>query len=139
MLSQMLKNVREKHSLCYNISCFHRPVTNTMIITAGVNKEDVKKCISLIKKEISKMVKGDFKDSDIESAKVIGINALKEIEDYQSSIIKIFESHEYLNFDLLDERSLSIKNVTRDDVINLSKKIHLDTIYLLEGDVNEEN
>ena len=40
--SKLFKNVREKHSLCYNISCFHRPVTNTMIITAGVNKEDVK-------------------------------------------------------------------------------------------------
>lgn len=137
--SKLFKNVREKHSLCYNISCFHRPVTNTMVITAGVNKEDVKKCISLIKKEMTKMTKGDFKDSDIESAKIIGINALKEIEDYQSSIIKIFESHEYLNFDLLDERSLSIKNVTKEDVINLSKKIHLDTIYLLEGDTNGEN
>lgn len=137
--SKLFKNVREKHSLCYNISCFHRPVSNTMIITAGVNKEDVKKCISLIKKEITKMAKGDFKENDIESAKIIGINALKEIEDYQSSIIKIFESHEYLGFDLLDERSSSIKNVTKQDVINLSKKIHLDTIYLLEGDTVEEN
>lgn len=137
--SKLFKNVREKHSLCYNISCFHRPVTNTMIITAGVNKEDAKKCISLIKKEINKMAKGDFSDSDIQSAKIIGVNALKEIEDYQSSIIKIFESHEYLNFDLLDERSLSINNVTKQDVVNLSKKIHLDTIYLLEGDTIEEN
>jgi len=137
--SKLFKNVREKHSLCYNISCFHRPVTNTMVITAGVNKEDVKKCITLIKKEITKMSKGDFKDSDIDAAKIIGINALKEIEDYQSSIIKIFESHEYLGFDLLDERSLCINNVTKQDVINVSKKINLDTIYLLEGDTNEED
>ena len=137
--SKLFKNVREKHSLCYNISCFHRPVTNTMIITAGVNKEDVKKCISLVKKELAKMTKGDFKETDIEAAKIIGLNALKEIEDYQSSIIKIFESHEYLGFDLLDERSLSINNVTKEDVINVSKKIHLDTIYLLEGDQVEEN
>lgn len=137
--SKLFKNVREKHSLCYSISCFHRPVTNTMIITAGINKEDAKKCISLIKKEMTKINKGDFEDNDIESAKIIGINALKEIEDYQASIIKIFESHEYLNFDLLDERSLSINNVTKQDVINLSKKIHLDTIYLLEGDTYEEN
>lgn len=137
--SKLFKNVREKHSLCYNISCFTRPVTNTMIITAGVNKEDVKKCVTLIKKEVAKMAKGDFKDTDIEAAKIIGINALKEIEDYQYSIIKIFESHEYLGFDLLDERSLSIQNVTKEDVINVSKKIHLDTIYILEGDYNEEN
>lgn len=137
--SKLFKNVREKHSLCYNISCFHRPVTNTMVINAGVNKEDVKKCITLIKKEISKMAKGDFKDTDVEASKIIGINALKEIEDYSYSIIKIFESHEYLGFDLLDERSLNILNVTKDDIINVSKKIHLDTIYLLEGECNEEN
>lgn len=137
--SKLFKNIREKHSLCYNISCFYRPVNNTMVITAGINKEDANKCISLIKKEITKMNKGDFSNNDIEAAKIISINALKEVEDYQSSIIKIFESHEYLNFDLLDERSLCINNVTKEDVINVSKKIYLDTIYLLEGESNEKN
>ncbi len=136
--SKLFKNVREKNSLCYNISCSHKPVTNTMVITAGINKEDYKKCVTLIKKEINNMAKGDFTDSDVKAAKILALNVLKEIEDYQASIIKIFESHEYLNFDLLDERSSSIKNITKQDIINVSKKIHLDTIYLLEGENNEE-
>ncbi len=137
--SKLFKNVREKHSLCYNISCFYRAVSNIMIIQAGINKEDANKCISLIKKEMNKITKGNFDDNDVKASKIVSLSALKEIEDYQSSIIKVFESHEYLGFDLLDERSSSINNITKEDIINISKKIHLDTIYLLEGENNEEN
>lgn len=137
--SKLFKNVREKHSLCYNISCFNRPVTNTMIITAGINASDFKKCVSLIKRQLTKMSKGDFTDNDIEAAKITYINSLKEIEDSQNTIIKTFESHEYLNFDLLDERSRCILNVSKEDIVNLSKKINLDTIYLLEGEEIENN
>lgn len=137
--SKLFKNVREKHSLCYTINCNYRPVNNIMLINAGINSSDFKKCVNLIKKELSKMSNGDFDDNDIMAAKITYINSLKEIEDNEPSILKIFESAEYLGFDLIDERSKSILNVTKQDIINLSKKIHLDTIYLLEGVENEEN
>ena len=137
--SKLFKNVREKHSLCYNISCTHKPVNNTMVINAGINKNDFKKCLNLIKKEISKMSKADFLDADLEAAKITYINSLKDIEDNQPSLLKIFESNEYLGFDLLDERSKNIKNVEKQDIVNFSKKIILDTVYFLEGDKSEEN
>lgn len=136
--SKLFKNVREKNSLCYNISCTYKPVANIMMITAGINTEDFKKCLTLIKKEIGKMAKGDFEDKDLEAAKITYINSLKDIEDFEPSLLRIFESHEYLNFDLLDERAKSIQNVTKQDVINFAKKIKIDTIYLLEGGNHEE-
>lgn len=135
--SKLFKNVREKNSLCYSINCSYMPIFNTIIISAGINAADFKKCLSLIKKEINNMQKGDFQDSSIEAAKITYINSLKEIEDSEASIIRIFESHEYLDFDLLDKR-VDVMNVTKEDIINFSKKIQMDTIYLLEGK-NEEN
>ncbi|MEG2322654.1 MAG: insulinase family protein [Bacilli bacterium] len=134
--SKLFKNVREKNSLCYNISATYRPVSNLMIINAGINLDDFKKCLSLIKKEIIKMSKGDFSDDDINAGIITYINTLKDIEDFEPSLIKIFESLEYLNFDLLEDRAKSIVNVTKEDVINLSKKIHLDTIFVLGGKEN---
>lgn len=131
--SKLFKTVREKNSLCYNINCSYLPVFNTMIISAGINNTDFKKCLSLIKKEIVNMSKGIFTEEDINAAKKTYINSLREIEDNQASIIRIFESHEYLNFDFLDQRT-EILNVTKEDIVNFSKKIHLDTVYLLEGD-----
>lgn len=136
--SKLFKNVREKNSLCYNISCTYKPVASIMMINAGINTEDFKKCLTLIKKEINKMAKGDFEEKDIEAAKITYINSLKDIEDFEPSLLRIFESHEYLGFDLLDERASSIQNVTKQDVINLAKKIKIDTIYLLEGGNHEE-
>lgn len=137
--SKLFKNVREKNSLCYNISCSYRPVANLLVISAGINKEQFKKCVSLIKKEITKMAKGDFSENDLKAAKITYINSLKEIEDSPSSIIKTFESHEYLGFDLLDERKDNILNVTKEDIIKFSKKIFLDTIYILEGGKDEKD
>jgi predicted Zn-dependent peptidase len=136
--SKLFKNVREKNSLCYTINCSYMPVYNLMMIQAGINKEDFKKCLSLIKKEIKEMVNGNFESRDIQSAKVTYLSSLKEIEDSQGSIIRIFESHEYLNLDLLDER-VDIMNVTKEDIVNFAKKINIDTIYLLEGVIDEEN
>ena len=136
--SKLFKNVREKNSLCYSINCSYLPVFNTMIISAGINSSDFKKCLSLIKKELTNMSKGNFENEDLEAAKTTYINSLREIEDSQASIIRIFESHEYINFDLLDKRT-EVINVTKEDIINFSKKINLDTIYLLEGSQNEEN
>ena len=37
-----------------------------------------------------------------------------------------------------DKRREKINKVTKEDVIKLASKIHLDTIYLLEGEDNEE-
>ena len=85
------------------------------------------------------MGKGDFTDNDIESAKITYINSLKDIEDYQSSILRMYESNIYFNYDLLDERIENVKKVTREDIINLHKKINMDTIFVLEGENNEEN
>ena len=135
--SKLFKNIREKHSLCYSISCTYRPVSNLLLINAGIDSDKFKKCLNLIKKELANMTKGRFDDSDLQAAKTTYVNSLKEIEDSPSSIITTFESHEYLNFDLLEERMGNIANVTKNDIIKVGKKIHLDTIFLLEGEVNE--
>lgn len=131
--SKLFKNVREKHSLCYSISCTHRPVSNIMIISAGIDASDYTKCLNLIKKEIKKITKGEFNDEEIEAAKLTYISSLKEIEDSPANIVNIYESHEYLNFDLLEERMKNIFKVKKEDIIKLSKKIYIDTVYLLGG------
>lgn len=136
--SKLFKNVREKNSLCYYINCSYRPVANLMVITAGINKEQFKKCTNLIKKELNNMTKGNFSEEDINEAKTTYMNALEEIMDSPASIVRTFESHEYIGLDLIDERKSNIKNVAFEDVVNLAKKVHIDTIYVLEGGNNEE-
>ena len=136
--SKLFKTVREKNSLCYYISSVGQPLNSIMTIKAGIDKKDFKKALSLIKKEVYNMRKGKFSDDDIIKAKITYINSLKELEDSQDSLISLYAGIEYLNSDTLEDRFKRINKVTKADVVKLASKIHLDTIYLLEGEDNEE-
>ena len=135
--SKLFKNVREKNSLCYYISSQPFPLYSMLTISAGINKKSFKNTLSLIKKEIHNMKKGKFNNDDIIKAKVTYINSLKELEDNPNSLLGLYAGIEYLNSDTLEDRFIKINKVTIQDVVRLASKIHLDTIYLLEGDINE--
>lgn len=140
--SKLFQSVREKNSLCYYVSSSFKSVSNLLIITSGIDKKDYRKAVNLIKKEVKNMANGDFDDADIKKAVVTYINSSEAALDSPESIISNYINNEYLGFDLLDERIKKIETVTKDMVINFSKKIHLDTIFLLEGgdiDATEEN
>ena len=132
--SKLFKEVREKNSLCYSISSTHSGIANLEFISAGIDKENYDKAVELIKAEIKNMEDGNFTEEDINQAKITFLASLKEIEDTANGIINIYEAHEYLDYDLLEERAKEIEKVTKEDIINVSKKMYLDTIYLLEGD-----
>ena len=131
--SKLFKNVREKNSLCYSISSSSSIVNHLFFIRAGIQASDFKKTVSLIKKEMKRMEKGDFTQEEIDAAITTYIHAFQEIEDYQDQIIGTYISHEYLGIELPEERVEKIKQVTKNMVIDVAKKVHLDTIYLLEG------
>ena len=136
--SKLFKTVREKNSLCYYISSTGQPLNSILTINAGINSKDFKKALALIKKEVYNMKKGSFSDEDIIKAKITYINSLKELEDNPDSLLSLYAGIEYLNSDDLDTRFIKINKVSKNDVIKLASKIHLDTIYLLEGDTNEK-
>lgn len=136
--SKLFKTVREKNSLCYYINSIGQPLTSLLMISAGINKDDFKKALSLIKREVYNMKKGKFKDESIIKAKITYINSLKELEDSPESLLSLYAGIEYLNSDNLSSRLNKINRVTKADVVKLASKIHLDTVYLLEGELDEK-
>lgn len=137
--SKLFQTVREKNSLCYYISSSFKPVCNLLIITSGIDKKDYRKSVNLIKKEIKNMANGDFSDEDIKKAVVTYLNSGEAILDSPQAILNNYVASEYLNFDSIDERMKKIQSVTKDMIMEFAKKIHLDTIFLLQGgDINEQ-
>ena len=70
----------------------------------------------------------------INRGKITYLSTFKELEDSIYSMMSLYVSKEYLDLDLLEERKKEIEKVTKEDIIKFSKKIHMDTIYLLEGE-----
>ena len=137
--SNLFKTVREKNSLCYSISSNIYKVSNIMFITAGIDASKFKKTVNLIKKEVKNMNNGKFSDEDINKAKCIYKNSCEELMDSPIDIINVYSSYIYLGTDLLDDRIKKIDNVNKEMIIEFSKKIKLDTVYLLEGGSEDED
>lgn len=135
--SKLFRNVREKNSLCYSISSHYQNLNSVLTIHAGIDKEDYKKAVSLIKKQMKDMVQGKFSDEDIEKAKIIYISGCKGLFDSPVSINSAYLSYVYLEADPVEERIKKIVRVTREDIIAFAKHVHLDTIFLLEGENHE--
>lgn len=131
--SMLFKNVREKNSLCYSVNASIYAISDLMIIKSGINAKDANKAIKIIKEQVKRMQKGNFDLEEIEKAKVTYLASLKGLEDNPNSVLNIYTSKEYLDYDLVDERIKQIKIVTKEEIITLAKKIHPDTIFILEG------
>lgn len=136
--SRLFKEVREKNSLCYSISSSYSTIADLEFIVAGIDAKNYDKAVKIIKEEFTKMNNGEFGEKELEEAIVNYLSAFKELEDSIGGILNVYEGHEYLKYDLLDDRRDMIVKVTKDDIINFSKKICPDTIYLLEGDMKNE-
>lgn len=137
--SLLFMSLREKNSLCYNVNSVYQPVFNLLSIRAGIDACNFKKSVSLIKDSMKDILDGNFDDSFIDAGIITYKNTFKEVMDSSFSILNAYTSCEYLGYDSIDKRVKEISKVTRDDVIRVAKKVHMDTVFLLEGDDYEEN
>lgn len=137
--SVLFVNVREKNSLCYRISSLLSKYTNTFIIESGINKKNYQKAIKIIEESIESM-------KDINVVKPLITNAKKTLEiafnDFYENISKIIDYYflnEFSYTPTIEERRTKVKEITAEEICEIANKVKIDTIFLLEGSLNEEN
>ena len=136
--SKLFINLREKNSLCYMIELLLSTNLNYGIVFSLIDWNNYDLVVSSIQKCIDEIKNGEFFEKDIKDAILLIKNDIYEQVDVPSCL-----SQECYNKKLYN-RSLDLKeifdtydSITKDDVINFSKKINLDTIYMLRGYNNE--
>lgn len=137
--SKFFQIIREKHSLAYYVYSSLNKLDSLMIIKAGISKENFNTTIKLIKKLMKEMEEGNFTDENINVVKESYISLLKEIEDNENAIIETYLAKDVLNLGDIEERKKEIMKVTKEDIIKVAKKVKIDTIFLLEGVLEDEN
>ena len=136
--SKFMQIIREENSLAYYISSSVNKADNLLIINSGISKENYDKVIKNVRDIMKKMSKNFVTDTELNNAKVEYLSLLEESFDSEDSIVENMVAKDLLNLDDLDTRREEIKKVTIEDIENVSKKVFIDTIYLLKGDMNEE-
>lgn len=134
LTSKLYKYIREENSLCYNISSMNMKYDKLLMIYAGIEKKNKNKCVKLVKKSLDEMINGDFTIEDLNNAKKQIESSIKMSEDSMGGIVNNYLFNELDGLALYDTRIEEFKTVKKSEIIELAKKIKLNTIYILTGE-----
>ena len=138
--SMLFENVREKNSLCYYINSDAKPYDNILFIYSGISGENIEKATKLIKKTMKDIENGNISDEVFSSSKETITSGIIASMDNSNGIINTYYAHELVGSALFQERIENFNKVTKEDVVNFSKKISFYSILTLEkGEENEDN
>ena len=133
LTSKLYQSIREKNSLCYAISSMYLKYDKLLLVHISLEQANVKKATSLVKKELKNMQAGNFTEEELKDAINNMIISLDMAQDNNVSIINNYVFHVFDNLPMPEERVEMFKNIKKEDVINVAKKVKLNTIFTLEG------
>lgn len=133
--SKLFQNVREKASLAYTASSNYVRQMNNIFIRCGIEIKNYEKATQIIKEQIKDIENGKFTDKDLQNAKQSLISAIKFIPDEQDTQITYYFGGEIAgNYVPLEEYTKKIEAVTKEEVLEISKKVNVHTVYFLTNE-----
>lgn len=135
--SRLFINVREKHSLCYYIGSQYDPFKGIMFIYSGIDLNRVDLALKVIKEQLEDLTK-NITDHELNLAKAVLINQLKEQEDSQTRMMSFLYQKELLG---LKDRDINkaideLLSVTKEQVLEIAKMVREDTRFILRPEAN---
>lgn len=135
LTSKLFMNVREKKSLCYTVSSALVTSKGLMRIYAGVDKDKCSFAIAETDHQMKQIERGNITDEELRDAKITLISSLRGLEDSPGSMAGWFLQHILAGRAdrTPDSVAAIIDSLTKEDVVNMSRRVSFDTLYILEG------
>ena len=137
--SLLFDTVREKNSYAYYVNALVKPYDNVMLIYSGIEKGNDKAVVKLVEKTLTNISKGKFDDDKVESCKNTLISAIESSLDNPVTIINNYYAKVLVNSLDIEEKIANIKKVSRSDIISVSKKVDVHTLFVLEAADEKDN
>ena len=132
--SKMFQNVREKASLAYTASSSFSYYSGNIFASAGIEINNYKKALNIIKEQIEAMKQHDFSDEDIENAKKVIKSNIQTIDDEQDTEIIYWLGQELTGNNVAIKEYIEfIDGVSKDDISNFAQRVSINTIYFLKN------
>lgn len=130
--SKLFQNVREKESLAYYAFSRLEKTKGLMLVSCGIDFDNLEKTIDIIKKQIKDIKEGQISDYEFESSRRSLINSYREAADSPPMIISLYLDGIINGVEeSIEEIIAKIQRVTKEDVVRVAGKVTLDTIYFL--------
>lgn len=131
--SKLFQNVREKESLAYYASSNIESTKGLLLINSGIEFSNYERAKEIIIEQVNDMARGIIKKQEFEWTKKALISQLKSVLDSNNGLA----GHYLLGVvnnkkESIDSIINKINKVKLPDVIEVAKRVELDTIYFLD-------
>ena len=134
IFSKLFNNVREKLSLCYYASSSIDHLKGIMTINSGIEVANFQKAYDEIFVQMDDIKNGNISDMEISAAVLGTVNSINSISDNPFALDDYYLGKIIAgNLMGLDELAEKIQRVTKEQIMYVSKKIELDTVFFLKG------
>jgi len=130
--SKLFQNVREKHSLAYYAFSRFDKFQSTIGISCGIEIENYQKALDTVLEQVKDISEGKISDYEYETTIKTLVNSLKSMKDEQVQLLDFNYSQILLGSSMkIDEIIEKIQQVTVEDVVKISERVSLNTIYFM--------
>ena len=132
--SKLFANVREKMSLCYYCSAGYSDIKNTLIISSGVERDNIDKAEKAIIEQIEAVKNGEFTQEELENAEAYLSTGFKSNNDsiYKMSEYYIAQNTRGTAYSP-EEVCEMFGKITKAQIVECAKTFVYDTFYAMES------
>lgn len=130
--SKLFQNVREKAGLAYYVFSRLEKFKGLMVISSGIEIDNRDKAIEIIKKQLEDIKNGNISDYEYEASIKSMETRVKSLTDSQLQVVDFYLSQYIIGTDDGPNDIIEkVKQVTKQDVVDIADRIELDTLYFL--------
>ena len=134
MTSKLFMNVREKHSLCYDIGSGYHGSKGIMAVSAGIDFDKKDIVCQHIDAQLQACREGNISEEELNAAKEALLNSLRGIHDAPSAIESYYATSALSGMGMTpDEYKEAVKKVTVSQVSAAAATLKQHTVYFLKG------
>ncbi len=132
--SRLFTELREKEGLAYTIGSHFDIYTGLLNVYAGIDKKNRNKTLQLINKQFSDIKMGRFSEALLkQTKKMLKVNLKLSCDSPRVIIEREYNRQYIVNNQTVDSIIDNIDNVSKADILKLTRKIKLQALYFLEG------
>lgn len=135
--TKLYQSLRDKNSLCYNVTSIYQKYDSLVLIHTAIDTGKVDLAIKLIKATIKEMEE-NVTDEEVSRAVNSVVTSINMALDQPDKIIDLYLFNYIADLDPVETRIMKFREITKEDVMRVAKKVAVNTIYTLEGGANDE-
>ena len=134
LTSKLFMNVREKQSLCYDISSGYHGSKGIMTVNAGTDCDQEETVRAQVLAQLEACRRGEISPEELEAAKQAVISGLRSVHDSPGAIENYYATAALSGLAMTPAEYIeNVQQVTVQQVADAAATLTLHTVYFLKG------